>query len=147
MKLDIKFDAETLSSIEALGRYPEFLEPALKLGMGYGINEISLNVAKVTDNRFKSDNERFLDSTHSSVDSPYQAQFWSEAPYAQRLEYGFSGLTDALGRYYPEWPAGRYAATGYRWATRAAELSKKSIEIAFRLYIEQAHTALGRSMP
>lgn len=145
MNLDIKLGAESLRSLEALGRYPEILEPNLRHAMDRSVEVL---YADVVDNEiplFKHPTGQFEGSLHVHVDSPYQARLWSDSPYGQRLHFGFSGETDALGRYYPEWPAGRYAATGYRWATRAIEHSRREIKEEFQGAIEFAHYMLGRS--
>jgi hypothetical protein len=36
----------------------------------------------------------------------------SDVPYARRRDYGFSGMTDALGRTYPDDPGTHYAEAG-----------------------------------
>jgi len=143
MKLDIKFDTETYKMLEALERYPAFLEPNLLHAMD---NSVELLYGDVVDNEiplFKHPTGPFEDSLQVHVDSPYQAQFWSDSPYGQRLHFGYSDQTDAAGRYFFEWPKGPYASTGYRWATRAIEHTKSAIENEFQLAIEFAHDQIG----
>lgn len=145
MKLDIRFDTQTLQTLEALGRYPEILEPNLLHAMD---NSVEILYGHVIDDeipRFKNPTGRFEGSLHVQVDSPYQAQLWSDSPYGQRLHFGFSEQTDALGRYFSQWPSGQYWATGYRWATRAAENSRSEIKAEFKGAIDFANYQLGRT--
>ena len=41
-------------------------------------------------------------------DSPYEVQIGSDSPYARRREYGFSGMTDSLGRTFAHDPGKPY---------------------------------------
>lgn len=57
------------------------------------------------------------ESWELQVQSSALATLTNTAPYAQRLNFGFSGMTDSLGRYYPAWPA--ETPGGYHWAEYA----------------------------
>lgn len=143
--IDIKLDTASLRSLEQLGRYPEILEPNLLHAMDRSVEILYADVVDVEVPMFKQTSGQFEESLHVSVDSPYQAQLGSDSPYGQRLHFGFSEQTDALGRYFSQWPKGQYWETGYRWATRAAENSKSAIREEFQLAIEFANLQLGRS--
>lgn len=58
------------------------------------------------------------------VDSPYQGQAGSDLPYARRREFGFSGMTDSLGRYYAYDPGAFYM-------TRALADHEQDIAVRF----------------
>ena len=46
--------------------------------------------------------------------SPYELQVGSDLPYARRRNWGFSGRTDRLGRYYAYDPGAYYMESGMR---------------------------------
>lgn len=55
------------------------------------------------------------------VYGPYEAEVENDMPYAVRRNYGFSGKTDALGRYYANDP-------GILWAENAVDLAIPHVE-------------------
>lgn len=57
------------------------------------------------------------------------------APYARRLNEGFSGMTDSLGRHFEAWPAAY--PQGYHWAEAAVEQVAGSVSDVFSLGIEK----------
>lgn len=140
--IDIRLDAASRRMLGRLQNYPSVLEPQLEFAMEHSVALLKDNATSFADSTFQNPSGQFTGSLQTTVDSPYQAQLWSEEPYAQRLEYGFSGMTDALGRYYSNWPIA--APFGYRWATHTAEDSKKGVDEIFRVAIDYADWQLGR---
>ena len=45
------------------------------------------------------------DSLEENMYGPYEGWMGSESPYARRRNWGFTGMTDSLGRYFP-WDGG-----------------------------------------
>lgn len=57
---------------------------------------------------FTNPTGELADTIVADVSSPYEAQVRVGSPYGRRRERGFSGMTDALGRFYPYDPAKPY---------------------------------------
>lgn len=146
MDLTIKLNDASLQSIERMSAYPSILEPQLHFAMEHSVELLRKKAIDFADSEFQQTTGRFTGSLQTVVDSPYQAQLWSDAPYAQRLEFGFSGMTDSLGRYFARWPGGSRTEyyRGYRWATHTVEDAKKDIQDVFEVAIDYANWQLGR---
>ncbi len=145
--LDVHLDSASLDRLHAFANYETALEPALLKAMDAGIAMLQ---AAATDYMYAT----FIDPTGTTEDDswevdmqgPYLAILGNTAPQAQRLEYGFSGMTDSLGRYYPEWPRGAYA-DGYHWAENTVEAEQFKIGDVFQAAIDYANTQLAGGTP
>lgn len=62
-------------------------------------------------------------------DGTFLSSLTNTAPHARRLNEGFSGMTDSLGRYFEAWPS--VSPQGYHWAEAAVEAVTSSIEGVF----------------
>ena len=147
--INIRLSAGSSEALGRLSNYSSILEPELLHAMDQSIRLLKEEAASFADSEFQNSTGRFTGSLQISVDNPYQAQLWSEEPYAQRLEYGFSGMTDSLGRFYHLWPGGyrNQYWNGYRWATRTAETNRALIGKVFRVAIDLANLQLGSGTP
>lgn len=71
------------------------------------------------------------DSIHFIQTSATYFEIGSDLPYANRREYGFSGMTDSLGRYYANDPGAYYMQTSLdNSLPEAAALYEAAIEAA-----------------
>lgn len=133
-------DQASLNSIHGFNNYQSVLEPALLNAMETGISVIQ---ASATDYMYA----HFIDPTGATEDAweveangPYESILTNTSPQGQRLEYGFSGMTDALGRFYPYWPA-------YHWAEQTVTQSRFKVAQFFQAAIDYANVQLGRGTP
>lgn len=82
------------------------------------------------------------DALQESMDSPYEGWMGSDHPASRRLNWGFSGMTDSLGRYFAEWPIGTYSG-GYLWAEHSIEDMTPEIIGYYTRGFYQALAAMG----
>ena len=87
----------------------------------YYTSAMNASVAKVMQESKNAASESFMNPTGTlmrgitgHVESPWRGVVGvgQEVPYARRREFGFSGMTDSLGRYYPSDPGAFYLHTG-----------------------------------
>jgi hypothetical protein len=109
MDFHISLDPQSLSEITQLQGFAGLLNPAVQKGLEEsGILLVNTTVAN-TWNVFANPTGKLADSIYFYVISPTEVAVAVGVPYGQRRERGFSGMTDALGRYYPNDPAKPYA--------------------------------------
>lgn len=140
--LDIALDEESIVRLHSFENYQAALEPALLKAMD---SSISMLQAFATDYMY----DHFMnptgpteeDSWDVDIQGPYLAILGNTAPQSQRLEYGFSGMRDSLGRYFEEWSS--VAPQGYHWAEQTVILEQYKIEDIFQAAIDYANLQLG----
>lgn len=146
-EINAHMDLASLDRLHAFENYVVYLEPALLNSMDIGISMLQ---AAATDYMYavfiNPTGPTENDSWEVDVQGPYLAILGNTAPQAQRLEYGFSGKTDSLGRTYIEWPTGAYA-DGYRWAQQTVTQSRFKVGDVFQAAIDYANLQLGRGAP
>jgi hypothetical protein len=91
---------------------------------------------------FQNPQGTFEDSLAEAMDSPYVGWMGADVPYGRRLNYGFSGMTDSLGRYFEEWPIGTYSG-GYLWAEHSIEDMTPEIAGYYARAFYQSLAAMG----
>ena len=60
------------------------------------------------DATFHNPTGQLADSLEPQMFSPWEGQLATNMPYGRRREWGFSGMTDSLGRLYPDDPGIEY---------------------------------------
>lgn len=73
------------------------------------------------------------DSIQPYYFSAFKAMVYSDLPYSWRREEGFSGMTDSLGRYYPNDPGAHYMR-------KSLSRNKRIIKAAFE---SEVYAAIG----
>jgi hypothetical protein len=119
----------------ALGRLARMADPTLSLypAMRAAMTE-SLDVLEWEAQQQMYD--QFIETTGATenafvkIPGTFLSILENTSDYGQRLNYGFSGKTDSLGRYYPYWPA-------YLWAEGAIVEAVPQVELIWDV-------ALGR---
>lgn len=124
VKVFIDLDQNTLVQIARLSHSDERMEIAIMNALDRSIDIVATEAEDYMDTVFMNATGQMSGSLQKQLNSPKEAQVWSEIPYAQRLHFGFSGKTDSLGRYYPYWPA-------YYWADEAVALAYDEVEWTF----------------
>lgn len=105
-----------------------------------GVEELEQGAIDVMHDRFKNPSGQAEGAWEQTVHSPYLAELGNTVPYARRLEYGFSGKTDSLGRYYQFWPA-------YHWAETTVVVEQDAIGRIFTRAINKANASLAKGAP
>lgn len=102
-------DSQSLSEIVQLQGFAGLLNPAVQEGLTESGTLLVNATAANTWSVFANPSGKLADSVYFYVISPTEAAVAVGVPWAQRREKGFSGMTDSLGRYYPNDPAKPYA--------------------------------------
>ncbi len=104
----LSWDASSLGKIAELEAMGGLLDVEIYDTLDW-IGQLVSTTAKVnTWTAFQNPTGPTSDSIGYDVVSPTQVDITVGVPYGRRLEYGFSGMTDSLGRTFPYWPAEPY---------------------------------------
>jgi hypothetical protein len=101
-------DPLSLAEIVRMQGFSALLDPEVTAGLAEsGALLVSAAVTKTWE-VFANPTGRLASTIYFYVMSPTQVALVVASPYGRRREYGFSGMTDALGRFYPYDPAKPY---------------------------------------
>ncbi len=87
---------------------------------------------------WKNPTGELYDSIEVQMQNPYLAYIGSNLPYAWRRERGFSGMTDSLGRFYPNDPGQYYMEIAINDTTVLQEVAE--------IYIQAVYDAWGEAV-
>src|SRR5690242_17620135 len=110
-------DPASLAVLHGFANYRRVLEPELLMAMDRGLAILQSGASDYMYATYKNPTGQAEGAWDTKVESPYLGILGNTVPYAQRLEFGFSGKTDALGRTYQYWP-------DYHWAENTVEQEK-----------------------
>jgi hypothetical protein len=103
---EMSFDPQSLSEIARFAGFPTYLSDEVQQALS---EAGSLLVASAQANmNWKNGTGALLSSIAVTSESPYEVIIGSDLPYARRREYGFTGLTDSLGRTFKDDPGAFY---------------------------------------
>jgi len=107
--LTIGFDPASMAEIARLFEF----EAILTVEMAVALDEAGQIVTEAaranTWSAFQNPTGQLASSLAAVPISPWEVGVQAGVPYAFRREFGFSGMTDSLGRFYPDDPAEPYA--------------------------------------
>lgn len=104
----MSFDPQSLAEIVHLQGFGALLDPEIANGLAQAGSLLVTTTQTNTWTMFANPTGRLAGSIYFYVVSPSEVAVAVGVPYGQRRERGFSGMTDALGRYYPYDPAKPY---------------------------------------
>src|SRR2546430_6739801 len=104
----IGFDPASLSEIARFYGFKACLSEEMSSAMQEAGELLEKAAQDNTDRVFENPTGELKSTIQAILDSPYEVQIGSNSPYARRREYGFSGMTDSLGRYFASDPARPY---------------------------------------
>ena len=133
----ITLDAATLQEIARIASWEVALGQQMIAAQTQNMYDLEHLAQDWMWTHFKNPTGRMEEAFDFLVDGR-QARLENTVPYSQRRNYGFSGRTDALGRFYPHDP-------GILWAENAAQLSIPYVEKNVRGAINR--TITGVSVP
>lgn len=105
------FDSASLQAIRGITGFSAFLDPAMLIGMQAAVDLLQADARSYMYATFQNPQGALEDAVDKDVPDSYTGTVFNESPYAWRREEGFSGMTDSLGRFYPNDPGIHYFAT------------------------------------
>lgn len=120
----IDLDEATYKRVLAFSYFPTIMDAEFGVAMLESVQMLQLDAWRFMYDNFKAPTGQLEESLMYVVESPYEAWMGSELPYARRRDWGFSGMTDALGRYYPYDP-------GIYWAENTIAKDIRKIDNLF----------------
>ena len=130
------FDPGSLEAITRMSGFAALLDPEITSALTEAGKFTVSTAEQISGSLFQNPTGAFADSLYFWVVSPEEVAIAAGVPYAQRLEYGFSGMTDALGRFYPYWP-------DYHWAEQTMDAVAPEVELLMAQAVEAATAAIG----
>lgn len=136
--LTLSLDPDSLQIISDFqnSNFKPLLESNLTTAMNYAVSTVMDSMRSNMDAGFMNPQGPLEDSMTPNV-TPYLSTITMGEPYDWRREEGFSGMTDSLGRFYPNDP-------GIHYASKTLSQNKTTISDAFSNAIGQ--TAIGQSV-
>lgn len=131
MNIQLGFDAASLATLSRLTEFDAWLAATFADAMPEVLDELEQASQAIMLESFINNGGVAVTAFEQHVSSPWQAELTNTVPYGRRLNYGFSGMTDSLGRYYPYWPA-------YHWAEKGMDLAAPAVESIFRTAVQTA---------
>lgn len=125
----LSFDPQALKEIVAFAGFPILMSQEVQAAMQ---EAGALLVESARNNMHWQNPIGALESSMQvMVDSPYEIEVGSNLPYARRREFGFSGMVDRLGRFYPHDPGAFYMeAAAYETHDQVLMLIDAAVERA-----------------
>lgn len=106
--LSISFDQQSMKEIVAFAGFGTLLSEEVQAALKQAGDLITQAAVANTWEVFANPTGALASTLGVVVDSPFEIIVGSSSPYAARREYGFSGQTDSLGRYFANDPAKPY---------------------------------------
>lgn len=106
----VSFDPESLEKLVKLEGFAALLTPEIQTVLTEAGEMLVTTARANTWSAFASPTGELADSIYFYVVSPTEVDLAVGVPYGRRRELGFSGMTDSLGRYFPNDPAKPYLA-------------------------------------
>ena len=119
--LRVALDPATLVMLSHMADWEARAIPNFVLAMGRTVDIVEGEAQAWMWSHFINPTGRLENDFTKDVFGPYDAELVNMSLYGQRRNYGFSGMTDALGRYYPSDP-------GIEWAENAIANSYPKVE-------------------
>jgi hypothetical protein len=129
-------DSGSMGALVRMAGFQALLMPEILAALTESGTLVVQTAQDLSYSLFQNPSGAFADSLYFWVVSPEEVAVGAGVPYAQRLEYGFSGMTDSLGRYYPYWP-------DYHWAQQTLDAVQPEVELIMAEAVGGAIGAIG----
>ncbi len=110
MDFTMGFDSHSLAEIAQFYSFSVFLSEEMATAMKEAGDLVAAAAIANTWTVFAHPTGELASSIAPVLDSPFEVQIGADVPYARRREFGFSGMTASLGRFFPYDPAKPYMA-------------------------------------
>ena len=128
--LHVALDDATLLALAHLKDFEARSYPFLRIAMAESLDDLEYQAQEWMWAHFMNPTGPLENAWWKSVYGPWDAELENTSAYGQRRNYGFSGQTDALGRYYPHDP-------GIAWAENAVANSYPDVERNFQIAFDR----------
>lgn len=108
MKLTVAYDAASMERARQIQFWPTALKIRLREALVASLSDLHLAAVSEMDTLFLNPSGELAGSLKESPYSELEGDLYTLDPKAFRREYGFSGKTDRLGRYYANDPGISY---------------------------------------
>lgn len=98
----VSFDTGGLESLTRLAGFGVLLNPNIQAALTEAGTLLTNAAVANTWQVFANPIGELASTIYPWLVSPSEMEVRADSPYARRREEGFSGMTDSLGRYYPE---------------------------------------------
>jgi len=106
--LSMSFDDKSMKEIVAFAGFGTLLSEEVQATLKQAGELLTQAAVANTWEVFANPTGALASTIGIVVESPFEIIVGSESPYAARREYGFSGMTDSLGRYFANDPPKPY---------------------------------------
>jgi len=129
--LNVYVDPASLAKAARMADFEMLLAAHLMAAQEAGLLEVEDAATEYMWSNFRNPTGPLESAWEKDVQSPWLGILTNTSAYGQRRHFGFSGKTDALGRYYPLDP-------GILWAENAASIATPYVEAIFTDEFNQA---------
>lgn len=130
------FDAASLAAVEKMIGFQGFFDMRLMDAGQASLEALQRETVDYMASTFMNPTGQLSDSLEAQMLTPHEGQLGTNMPYARRREWGFSGMTDSLGRYYPNDP-------GIAYFEHAIEAKTDEIRGYYQTAVQQTVLDLG----
>lgn len=130
MEMAMALDPASVAAIARM-RDPALLDPALLNMLQQTAEDLQQASTDYMYIMFMDPTGNVEDAWIIDVRGPTLAVLENTEPYATRLNFGFSGMVDSLGRYYPYWP-------DYHWLEAAVADVQPTVAGIFQIGLGNA---------
>lgn len=102
------FDGSSLLTIEHMATFDAAVQGPLYAAGVASLARLEMEAYTYMWATFQNPTGPLEDSLGHQMEGPYQGWMGTDSAYGRRRNWGFSGLTDSLGRYYPNDPGIEY---------------------------------------
>lgn len=134
MQITAMLDPNSQAALARL-KDPELLDPAIINMLEQSTEDLQKAAIDYMYATFMNPGTGVETAWATERDGPFLEGLINTAPYARRLNEGFSGMTDSLGRHFDAWPS--IMPQGYHWAEAAVAAVQPSVEDVFKIGIEK----------
>lgn len=99
--LSLSFSPQSLSEIARFYSFGVFLSDEMAVAMKEAGDVLTAAAVANTWSVFAHPTGNLASGIHPVLDSPFEVQVMADVIYSHRREYGFQGMTDSLGRSFP----------------------------------------------
>lgn len=126
------FEPDSLEKIKKFDNWQQILEEELVKAHEKADALLQMRAKKIAPYQSGELHDHF----DVSPISPYESMLTNDAPHAFRREYGFSGMTDSLGRYFP-------VDQGAYYMSITLQMNKTNVGKLFGTALDSALARLG----
>jgi len=134
--INVAFDAASLAAVARLAAFDGYFAMRMMDAGNASLERLEVNAQDYMWSTFMNPTGPLEDSLERQMFSPWMGHVATNMPYSRRRNWGFSGMTDSLGRFYPHDP-------GIEYMEQSIDISTPDIIGYYKTGIEQTILDLG----